>query len=388
MIITGCVQTPNKVVKPNPNLPIVKEFKAYPDRNAIALFWTPIPSVSGYYIQKYNNKLKKWSALVTIKDPFKSIYVDTNLKPNTIYKYRIATFDKNGVPSFAKEISQKTLERLSPVIILEAKPITKGKIKIIFRPHNNERVKGYIIKRFNNKTTKWETITTLTPRLNVEYIDNNLKDGTLYQYKIIAISFDNIKSLPSKTIKVYTFKKPPMVKNIIASKNLPKEIKITFSPVKEAIAYRIYISSYPEGPFRLYKEINSTTFIDKIHKDGYKRYYKITAVSKYNTESPLENSIVTMGETLPPPEKPTVSIVNKTPNSIEFLFSSPDNRANKYLIIKKEKLSLFKEDIKKFLVKSNHFKDKINPKYSYEYKIYAIDKYGLISKNPATIEVE
>jgi len=386
ILIIGCATPEKKNIQPNPNLPLVKNFKAYPDRNAIALFWNPIISVKGYYIQKFNPKTKKWIPLVTIKDPYKSIYVDTNLKPNHIYKYRIATFDKNGIPSFATEITQKTLNRISPVIVLEAKPLTTGKVKLIFRPHLNERVNQYIIERFNNKEAKWEQIATLSPRLNVEYIDNNLKDGTLYQYRIIAKTFDNITSLPSKTIKISTFKRPPIVSNVTASTNLPKEIKITFSPVKDAVAYKIYISYYAHTPFKFYKKITSTTFIDKINKDGFIRYYKITAVSKHNTESLLDNSPVIMGETLPPPAKPLVS-TNRKGNKIEFLFTSSDNRAKKYLIIKKQKISFLKYKTTKFITSSNSFTDTIDPKHSYIYEIYEVDKYNLISKNPTKVEV-
>ena len=386
--MSGCANLNlNKPVpKSNPSLPTVKDFKAYPDRNAMALYWSTVPKMRGYYIQRYNSKNKKWKEIATIKDPYTSIYVDTNLKPGFIYKYRIATFDKNGIPSLAKETIQSTMPKLSPVIILEAKPIVKGKIKLIFRPHPNERVNQYIIKRFDNEDAKWKTIATISPRLNVEYIDSGLKDGTIYKYQIIAKSFDGIKSFPSKTIVVSTFKKPPVITNISATNNLAKEIKVSFSPVKGAVAYKIYISSFQNGPFHFYKKINSTNFTDYINKDGFVRYYKVTAVSDHHTESLLSDTPVTMGQTIPKPAKPIVS-TNKNGNQIELIFTSPDNRAVKYLVIRKEKISLFKYAQKKFIVSSNRFSDVVNPKKTYEYDVYEIDKFGLLSKSPAVIKV-
>ena len=388
IIMTGCANNLiNKPVpKSNPNLPIVKEFKAYPDRNAMALYWKPITNMAGYYIQRYDPKTKKWVEIATINDPYKSIFVDTKLKPNTIYKYRIATFDKNHTPSLATDITQKTLPKLSPVIPLEAKPLTKGMVKIIFRPHPNERVEEYIIKRFNDEKAKWEKIAILKPRLNVEYIDRNLKDGKIYKYQIIAKSYDGIKSYPSKTIVVSTYPKPPIVLNISASVDLPKQIKITFSPVKDAIYYKIYRSDSPNGEFKLIAKTKNTFYIDKIDKDGVKKYYKVTAVSKYNTESLLDETPVVMGETLPKPTTPIVS-TNINPNYVEFVFTSPDNRAVKYLIIKETKEGLFKTKKEKFISDKNSFMDEINPKKSYVYYIYEVDKYGLISKKPAKIEV-
>ena len=343
--------------------------------------------MKGYYIQRYDFKHKKWIQIATINNPFKSIYVDTNLKPAHIYKYKIATFDNKGIPSLAKEVQTSTLPPLSAVIPLEAKPINKGSIKLIFRPHPNERVYKYIIQRFNDKKAKWEEIDTLTPRLNVEYIDTGLKDGKIYKYRIFAISFDDIKSIPSKTIVVSTYPKPPVVLNITATTNLPKKIVVKFSPVKNAKYYKIYISDSPNSGFRFYKITKTTTFVDKINKDGFIRYYKVTAVSKYNTESLLNETPSVMGETLPKPATPIVS-TNRYSNTIEFIFTSPDNRAVKYLIIKKEKTGLFKSVEKRFISNSNRFIDTINPKHSYEYKIYEVDKYGLISQKPAIVEVD
>ena len=384
--MSGCVSTNKPAPKSNPNLPTVKEFKAYPDRNAMALFWQIVPSMSGYYIQRYNPKTHKWTEIATIKDPYKSIYVDTNLKPNTIYKYRIATFDKQGIPSLAVETKSKTLPPLSPVIPLEARPVTKGIVKIIFRPHMNERVKEYLIERFNDKNAKWEKITTLSPRLNVEFIDKKLKDGKIYKYRIIAKSFDDILSYPSKTIIVSTYKKPPVVTNIKASVNLPKKIVLTWSPVKGAVYYKIYKSPYPKGPFKFYKKTANTSFTDFIGKDGVTYYYKVTAVSAHNTESLLSNSIVVMGETLPKPVKPIVS-TNINGNKIEFIFTSPDNRAQKYLIVKITHLGIFKKKEQKFITDKNNFTDTIDPKKKYTYYIYEVDKYGLISKKPAVVEI-
>jgi fibronectin type 3 domain-containing protein len=380
LILTGCA---NKVpLKSDPHLPTVKKFNAYPDRNAMALRWSIVPNIKGYYIERYNDKEKKWQLIATINNPFKSIYVDTNLKPNTIYKYKIATFNKSKIPSLALQISQKTLPTISPVIPLEIRPLKKGTVKIIFRPHLNERVNGYIIQRFNDKTSKWEDLTTLHPRFNVEYIDSNLEDGKIYKYRIIATTFDNLKSIPSKTMAVITYPKPPVITNISASINLPKKIKLTWSPVKNAAYYKVYAKSFLG--YKLIAKTKNTYYIDKINKNGYQRYYKVTAVSKYGTESMLNHTPEVMGETLPIPATPIVA-TNIIGNKVELIFSSPDNRAVKYLVIKKD--SPFSKG-KKFIVKSQRFVDSnLKPKHTYTYIVYAIDKYNLISK-PQKVEVK
>jgi len=385
-ILSGCANINQPAAKSNPALPTVKEFKAYPDRNAMALYWEPVDGMSGYYIQKYNSKTKKWETIKQINDTYKSIYVDTGLKPNTPYKYRIAAFNKNGVPSLAKETMNKTLPTISPVIPLETRSISKGVVKIVFRPHQNERVNRYLLQKFDDENSRWVDIAELKPRLNVEYIDTGLKDGRIYKYRIFAYSYDGLVSAPSKTIVVSTYPKPPLVMNVQASVDLPKKIKITFSPVKGAVYYKIYRSDSPDSGFELYAKTKNTEFIDNVKEDGVKKYYKVTAVTAHNTESLFKNTPVVMGESLKKPAKPAVS-VNVYPNNIEFTFTSPDKRAYKYLVIREERISPFKKESKKFIVNGSTFKDTINPKKDYVYYIYEVDKYGIISSQPAKVEV-
>jgi len=382
MIITGCaVNKPTP--RSNPNLPKVSSFKAYPDRNAIALKWNVVKGIKGYFLQKFDFKTKKWGKIITINDPYQTLYVDTNLRPNSLYRYRIATFDKNKIPSLAVETEQKTLPTIAPVIPLEIKPLTKGEVKIIFRPHPNERVSSYIIQRFNDKKAKWENIATLSPRYNVEYIDKGLIDGKIYKYRIIAITFDDLKSTPSKEMIISTYPKPPVVLNVKATVDLPKKIQLTWSAVKNAAYYKIY-----KKKFLIYVPIaktKNTFYIDKINKDGDTEYYKVTAVSIHHTESLLDKSPEVMGQTLEIPAKPIVS-TNITNNGVEFIMNSPDNRAVRYLIIKNLGDFLNKKEAK-YIVDKNKFTDKnIIRNKTISYKIYAIDKFGLISK-PTEVKV-
>jgi len=378
-LITGCVKN-EPIPKSNPNLPMIKNIKAYPERSFIALKWDIIKNIDGYYIEKLD-KHKKWKKLAKINNPYQTIYVDSNLNPSTNYSYRIATF-KNNQFSLASKISSKTLPTISQIIPLESRPLKKGMVKILFRAHINERVKGYIVEKFNDKNVKWEQIAMLEPRYNVEYIDSGLEDGKIYKYRIIAYTFDNLKSAPSNIIKVSTYPKPPVVMNIKATNNLPKKIVITWSPVNGAKYYKIYKKN--TFGYKLIAKTSNTKYVDKIDKDGKVEFYKVIAVTPYETESLLTQTPEVMGETLSPPAKPLVS-TNLTSSGVEFFFSSPDERAIKYLIVKKEG-NFGKE--KKFIVKANRFLDtKLKKDTSYTYEIYSIDKYGLISI-PTKVKVD
>ena len=275
LLITGCAT--NQPIKSSPKVPQVKYIHTLSDRNAIGLEWNLVnkPNIAGYYIQR-SEDAQKYTTIKKIESKYITHWTDTNLKPNHLYLYKVSTFTKKGIPSFAKLVKIKTLNKLSPIpFIANANLKTKGMIKLIFRPHPNERVIGYKIQKFNDKNTKWETIDKIQPRLRAEYIDKNLIDGKVYRYRIIAYSFDGIDSYPSKVISAQTLQKPMVVTNISASADLAKKIKISWKPVKGAVKYKIYYSYNQNSSYRPLTTTSKTYFIDNVKKDGFVKYYKV-----------------------------------------------------------------------------------------------------------------
>jgi fibronectin type 3 domain-containing protein len=352
------------------------------DRNAIALEWSMVnkPDIKGYYIQRSNDGIH-YETIKKIKNKYQTHWTDTDLKPNHVYFYKISTYNKKDIPSFAKLIKTKTLPQIEPVpFIANANLKAKGMIKIVFRPNPNERIEKYKIQRFDDEKGEWKTIDTIKPRLSAEYIDKNLIDGKIYQYRIISISYDGLKSLPSKILTAKTLEKPTIVIQAIATNNLPKKIHLSWNKVKDAIKYNIYSSDFPNGDYHLIASTKNNFFDDKINKNGVAKYYKITSVDKYSIESMIPKNPV-MGSTLSIPTKPIVSII-RNDKSVKFILSSPDGRAVKYLIKKDDGDKI----VKIHNVYNGWTDTDIKPTKSYIYKIYSIDENGLIS-NPTKVEV-
>jgi len=330
------------------------------------------PNIAGYYIQR-SEDAKKYTTIAKIESKYVTHYTDIGLKPNKVYFYKISSYTKKGVPSFAKFKQARTLDKLEAIpFIANAGLKAKGMIKIIFRPHPNERVEGYYIERFNDESSKWEKIADLEPRLRAEYIDKGLIDGKVYRYRIIAYTFDSIKSYPSKVIVAQTLQKPQVIVNLSATTNLPKKIELSWQKVPNAVEYKIY-SSDIDAAYEPLATTKDTHYIDVVQKDGYTKYYKVTSIDKYGIES-LKSQAV-MGATLDIPAKPIVSIEKNT-NSVKFILSSPDKRAVKYLIKKSDGDKI----IKIHNVHSPYVDTDIKAKKTYDYKVYAIDKNGLVSK--------
>jgi len=371
----------------NHNLPKVANFKAHPDRNSVALTWNQMPRMGGYYIQRWDPEGHVWEDVATIHNPFKSIYVDTDLRPNTLYTYRILAFTRKEIAGpWSRQVKVRTLPPPTQIIPIFAQPVGKGVVKIIWRPHPNERVAKYIIQRYDDSNARWEEIGELEPRFNVEFVDTGLVDGKIYKYRIIALTFDNLKSYPSKVIQISTFPRPPVVLNATATIDRPRQILLKWSPLPDVKGYKIYYSEGATGPFQLLGYSKTTQYVDKIPKDGFKRYYKVTAVSQFGTESLLNKTPIVMGETLPKPARPFVA-TNRFNNIIQFVMTSPDDRAVKYLIVRTQKMDMFNKKVDKFAVNSNKFRDQVNPSAEYIYQIYAVDGNGVKSE-PAVVKVE
>ena len=373
LAITGC--TNNVPLKSNPNVAQVKELRTLSDRNAIALEWDVVnkPDIAGYYIQR-SEDAKKYKTIKKIESKYVAHYTDTDLKPNKTYYYKISTFTNKGVPSFAKFKRAKTLPTIDPVpFIANANLKAKGMIKIIFRPHPNERVEGYEVQKFNDQNSKWEDLATLEPRLRAEYIDKGLIDGKVYRYRIIAYTFDGLKSAPSQVVVAQTLQKPQVIQNPQATTDKVRKIILNWPKIKSASEYKIYYASNENGSYDLLATTKSNIYTDAVGKDGFVRFYKITSVNKYGIESLPSQSV--MGSTLAVPAEPIVSIEKNT-NSVKFIISSPDKRAVKYLIKK--------DDGKRIInihdVHSPYTDNKVLKKHTYSYKIYSIDKNGLRSK--------
>ena len=380
LAITGC-STNNVSIKSSPKVTPVDKVSSLADRTAIALEWNLVnnPQIKGYIIQR-SEDLKHYQTVKQIENRFITHWTDTNLKPNRFYFYKVSTYNKDGIPSLAKFIKTKTLDKIEPVpFIANAFLKAKGKIKIIFRPHPNERVVGYYIQRFNDSNGKWETIQTLKPRLRAEFIDTDLVDGKVYQYRIIAFSYDGIQSLPSKVITAKTLEKPSVILQVTASNNLPNKIKVEWNKLPDAKQYKIYSSSI-NGYFTLLGVTHKNFFIDKLDKSGVTKYYKVTAVDKYGIESMMPENPV-MGSTLSLPATPVVSIMRGI-QSVKFILSSPDGRAVKYLIKKDDGTKIVKiHNVKNGFVDKN-----IKSDITYKYEIYSVDSHNLLSE-PAKVEV-
>ena len=396
-LFSGCAPqpTPEKKITIDPTLPVPSLNGSLSDINTVAFEWKAIsdPDVSGYSIYRStpSESNQTLSRIATINSRFATHYVDEKLTPNTQYLYRFTSTGKENRESNGSEtMTVTTLPMIAPISFFQSVGNMPRSAKLLWRPHPNTRISGYIIDRLNVNDQKWAEIKTIEGRLNAEYIDTDLKDGQVYYYRVRAITFDKLSTEPSETAKLVTKPLPPEVKNITATTNLPKAISLKWeaSALEDLSHYNIYRAASSNGNYAYRVKLTETTFTDTTKEDGEPYYYKVTVVDKDGLESPMASTL-TQGISLVKPHTPIAFDGKIYPNSVDLQWTNDDPRIVSYTVIKTTKINWIKrESVEINNIKDSKFHDgstKANTGYIYE--VMGVDKDGIRSLPTQGIEL-
>jgi fibronectin type 3 domain-containing protein len=175
----------------------IKISNILPTINAIGFEWDKIKDyrIDGIHIYKENQD-GLYERISTVGNPYATHFVDTNLKPSTLYRYKFSTYSLGKESLASQSFTIKTLSTFEAISFVKAYKVSRNAIKILWQPHSNPSIKGYAIERSLNGRN-WEYIATVQGKLMVEYIDTFVRRGVMYNYRVIAQSYDGIKSIPS-----------------------------------------------------------------------------------------------------------------------------------------------------------------------------------------------
>ncbi|RUM44663.1 MAG: hypothetical protein DSY46_05065, partial [Hydrogenimonas sp.] len=343
VITSGCAPktlTP-ETPKVQATLPTVTSIKTLSTMTTVGFEWKMVPSseIVGYrlYRMQANGVDKKLKRVAQIDDKYSSHYVDTKLKPGTEYIYQMSTFNDKGFESRQSQaVHVKTKPMVASVSFVRAITDLPKRIKLIWRPHHDPRVVGYLIERARvTEPEKWKKIAHVPYRLSAEYIDKDLGDGEVYIYRVRVKLSNGLLSEPSTAVKAITkpLPKPPVA--LVASNNLPRTIHLEWkaSPTADVVYYKVYRSPFSMGFYSYHAKTDTTFFDDRIEEDGKSYYYKVSAVDKDGLESPIAETPV-MGTTLAQPKAPTITAAKVAFNHAIILWEPGDNRADRYDVIR------------------------------------------------------
>ena len=393
VLISGCQDTIDTPMKPriDESLPTVEaaSLKHIPDINAIALEWKKIDiaRAAGYYIIRADMQTdSKFRRIAVVKNKSSTHYLDTDLEANSKYGYKIALFTHNDFESRASEtLVVSTLPNFPSVSLIESISDLPRQIKILWRPHSNQRVSEYIIERTSPTESKWEEIETIKNRLNAEYIDVDLDDNETFMYRIKAVTFDGLISNVSKITSATTKPLPGQIEKLGATRDLPKKIQLSWgkSATKDVVSYNIYRSSSPTGSYSKIATapVAHNRFDDIIDEDGEIYFYKITTEDKDQLESKKENLVPAMGSTLSKPQMPQITLAMIEGNKMILNWTAQDDRTVSYNIYKTSKENwVLSNELRIPNVTGLRFEDPdVVRGVEYAYRLQAVDKHGLLS---------
>lgn len=392
LLVSGCANKDSLLDRPkiDPNLPKPVNVRTMSDRTSIGFEWeyTANPRVEGYKV--YRGTDNGGSELIaTVKDRFASHFADSGLKTDTSYSYRFSSYTKDGVESDATTVvSAKTTPPLEAVSFIAAISNLPERAKIIWRPHVSPDVVEYIIQKSGENDRNWDDVAKVSPRLMAEYIDTKVQSGRTYYYRVIAKTFDGSYSKPSETVTVTTKKLPLAATSIFATKDLPKQIAISWDAPeqKEFDKFNLYRADAPDSKYSIVYTGVEKKFLDKIDGDGEVRYYKVSVVDKDGLESPFELSAT--GVTRPKPLTPTFTLATIKENRVHLAWTTNEKEPVTFKITKKWGSFLNKQSITFTDIKGFSFEDKdVDLGQKYQYYIEAVDRDGIVSKPSDEVEL-
>lgn len=393
-LISGCAGKDSllDVTKTDTSLPKPSNVRTMSDRTSIGFEWDypDNPAIAGYRI--YRGSPNGGSELIgATKDRFTSHYVDTDLKEETAYSYRFSSYTIDKTESDATPVvSVKTAPQLEAVSFIASVSNLPNRSKIVWRPHVSPEVSGYIVQKSVAGGKNWEDVAKVSSRLMSEYIDKEVDNGKVYYYRVIAKTCDGSYSKPSQAVAVNTKNPPAAIPELGASKNLPRQIALSWQPTiqKEFFAYRLYRADAIDSAYSLIYTGKETKYLDTISRDGETKYYKITVVDKDELESPLSQSFGVMGSTRKSPSAPAFTLATIKDNRVYLTWSNPNGEAATYKVTKKWGPIIDRQSITYTDIRGLSFEDKeIDLGVKYLYSIEAVDKDGLISKASDDVEL-
>lgn len=387
--MSGCAINSEPKNQINTNLPQVSSLKTISDMTQIAFEWERASdeSVEGYVLYRNDSlNANEFKKVATINDRYATHYVDTGLKPASVYQYQMSVYSKQGEGQRSNVYTIATQNLISSVEFSQVLGDLAGRSKVLWKPHNDARVASYIIEKSQDDENKWKQIAEVKGRLSVEYIDKDVKPGKSYAYRIRVKTYDGVISEPNIAKHGTTKPLPDSVSGLSASTNLPKKIMLSWQEnhSDEFSHYVIYSSASSFLPFTKLAISHTNSYEDYINKNGATRLYKVTSVDKYEQES-LKQSEGVQGSTLPAPKSPTIIDAVFNGMRVDLSWSAEAN-AVKYIINKSSKFGISR--IETF---NTSFGDSdLQNGIEYEYSIIAVDQYGLESapSKTATIKTE
>lgn len=187
----------------------------------------------------------------------------------------------HGIPNMSKIVNTQSVIIPKAVSSFKVENYTTSQVTLSCKPVRGSY--GYAIYRYNFKEKEYDKIATVkeNPKSSsVRFTDKNRASGTIYNYKIRAITKVNNKYYygPYSKARVVT----KLYKPTVTLKSSKSNVNMSWKKVNRATKYKIYRATSKNGKYHYIGYSNKTTYTDKKLTKKKTYYYKVKAVRTDN----------------------------------------------------------------------------------------------------------
>lgn len=252
----------------------------------IKIIWRPHTneSIAYYKVFRSTPQDPDWSRLKTLKGRLQAEFIDTDLKDNVVYLYKVVAYTFDDIPSLDSEIVRAQTKALpAGVQNLTATNNLPKKIVLNWEPSASVDAIKYIVYRSSTPDGSFTELKRLNSDVfNFEDFIN--EDGKKYFYKVTTLDKDELESStninPAMGITLTKLNKPILT---LAQIQGEKAILNWQAGDNRVVSYNIY-KSIKESFFNTrnekYTGITALRFEDKDIVRGVEYKYSIEAVDE------------------------------------------------------------------------------------------------------------
>lgn len=241
----------------------------------IVLNWAAVPGAAKYEVWRATSKNGTYKKLCTTKN-----LTVTNNKATTgkTYYYKVRAIGDDGTPGAFSTIVYRTCD-CARTVVKALNNLSSG--KIVLKWDAVQGASKYQVWRSSSRDGGYKKLCTTK---NLKYVDNSVKVGDSYYYKIKAVSADKSSansafSTPAKAMRNCA---RPTVK---ASLSLLGNPVLTWQSVSSAYKYVVYRSDSANGSYTKVGTVLTPIFTDILAPGHTTCYYKVIAVTRSDSDA-------------------------------------------------------------------------------------------------------
>ena len=226
---------------------------------SLTLKWNAVTDATGYEIYRAGTD-GKYSKITTVTS---TSYVDTNVKNNTQYSYKIKAYNAAGASAFSTAVSLKKTQ----ISVSKLKADANGSKVQLSWTGGVTGAEGYVIYRRTEESKSYTEI----GRTSGNTYSDTISAGIKYYYTVAVYSGSRTEGkCPEVGVMYLATPSGLSVSNTIAS------LTLKWNAVKGATGYEIYRAG-TDGKYSKITTVTSTSYVDTSVKNNTEYSYRIKA---------------------------------------------------------------------------------------------------------------